>query len=179
MSTQAPLTANRTWKFDSSHSTVAFAVPYIVGKFRGSFRDVDASLTTIDDLARLAGTAAVSSIDVKDAHLAGHLQSPDFFDAEQYPELRLVAADLDLAGGAIEAPAQLTIKGVTRDVVLTGDEPTTGIDPYGNHRIGLTLATTIDRTDYGVSWNAPLPNGKQALANEVTLSAELFFVAGE
>jgi polyisoprenoid-binding protein YceI len=165
-----------TWGLDPVHSTVGFEVGYLVGTFKGQFRDVDAQLEVGETGARLEGSARVASVDVKDENLAAHLQSPDFFDAETYPELRFSADDFAIAGGTVTVDGEITIKGVTKPVVVTGTvaEPLT--DSYGNERIGLAVSTTVDRTEFGVSWNNPLPGGKPALANEVRIVGELAFV---
>ena len=164
-----------TWTLDPVHSSVGFEVGYLVGTFRGQFREVAAQLAVTGGDATLTGTARVASVDVKDENLAAHLASPDFFDAERHPELRFASSSI-AGGDEVAIDGEITIKGVTRPVELTGTitEPT--IDAYGNKRIGLKLSTTIDRTDFGVDWNAPLPTGKQALANQVLLVAELYFV---
>lgn len=165
-----------TWALDPVHSTVGFEVAYMVGTFKGQFRDVDAQLMVGQNGASLAGSARVASVDVKDENLAAHLQSPDFFDAENHPELRFTADDVAIEGGTVTVDGEITIKGVTRPVVVTGTfaEPLT--DPYGNERLGLAISTTVDRTEFGVSWNNPLPGGKPALANEVRIVGELAFV---
>jgi len=110
-------------------------------------------------------------------NLSAHLQSPDFFDAEQYPELRFTADDIRLDGdGQVSVDGELTIKGVTRGVTVTGTVTAPIADPYGNERIGLNLTTKVDRTNFGINWNNPLPSGEPSLANDVTILAELQFV---
>ena len=165
-----------TWALDPVHSTVGFEVGYLAGTFKGQFRDVDARLDVGETGASLEGSARVASVDVKDENLAAHLQSPDFFDAEAYPELRFSADDIAIDGGTVTVDGTITIKGVAKPVVVTGTvaEPLT--DPYGNERIGLAVSTTVDRTEFGVSWNNPLPGGKPALADEVRIVGELAFV---
>ena len=165
-----------TWALDPIHSTIGFEVNYLVGAFRGQFRDVQATLVADGDSARLAGSAKVGSVDVKDENLNAHLQSPDFFDAERHPELTFESTDISRSGDEVTIAGELTIKGVEKPVELTGTlaEPVT--DPYGRERISLKLDTTVDRSEFGVNWNVPLPDGKPALADEVKLSAELFFV---
>jgi polyisoprenoid-binding protein YceI len=174
--TETTIAPAGTWTLDPVHSTVGFEVAYLVGTFKGQFRDVDGQLRVDENRARLAGSARVASVDVKDENLAAHLQSPDFFDAESHPELRFSADDIAIDGGTVTAKGEITINGVTRPVVLTGTfaEPLT--DPYGNERIGLAVSTTVDRTEFGVSWNTPLPGGKPALADEVRIVGELAFV---
>jgi polyisoprenoid-binding protein YceI len=157
-----------TWQADPVHSHVAFEVTYAgVNTFRGSFKDFSATLTD----GRLQGSAKVASVDVKDEQLNGHLQTPDFFDAERFPEITFSATELDRG--------ELTIKGVTRPVELTGTVSEPNTDPFGRERVGLRLETTIDRNDFGVSWNAPNQGGGNYLGDDVKLIAELAFVKAE
>jgi len=165
-----------TWELDAVHSSVGFEVEYMGGTFKGSFREIAVTLVVGDDAVSLEGSAKVSSVDVKDENLAGHLQSPDFFDAERYPEIRFTGKDISLDGETVKVEGDLTIKGVTHSADVTGTVTSPLTDPYGRERIGLKLETRVDRTRFGVSWNNPLPNGEPALANDVTVVAELFFV---
>jgi polyisoprenoid-binding protein YceI len=165
-----------TWALDPVHSTVGFEIPYLAGTFKGHFREVDARLEVGETGASLEGSARVASVDVKDENLAAHLQSPDFFDAENHPELQFTAADIAIDDGTVTVEGEITIKGVTKPTVVTGTVAGPLTDPYGSERIGLAVSTTVDRTDFGVSWNTPLPDGKQALADEVCILGELAFV---
>ena len=165
-----------TWQLDPVHSTVAFEVDYLAGTFKGDFRDVAATLAVEGDTARLEGVAKVASVDVKDENLAAHLQSPDFFDAERHPELRFAAENVALDGDSVTIRGEITIKGVTKPAAIAGTVAPPMTDPYGKERIGLKVATTVDRTDFGVSWNAPLPSGDPALSNDVTIVGDLHFV---
>jgi polyisoprenoid-binding protein YceI len=166
-----------TWSLDPVHSRVDFEVSYLAGTFKGEFHEIEAQLTVDAERASLEGTAKVASVDVKDENLSAHLQSPDFFDVERYPELRFAAQDIRLDGDdTASVDGELTIKGVTKRVAVSGTVSAPILDPYGNERIGLKLTTTIDRTDFGVEWNMPLPSGEPVLANDVTIHAELQFV---
>ena len=157
-----------TWQADPVHSHVAFEVAYAgVNMFRGSFGDFTATLAD----GRLEGEAKVASIDVKDEQLNGHLLTPDFFDAERFPELIFRADDLERG--------ELTIKGVTRPVQLEKTISEPNVDPFGRERIGIRLETTIDRNEFGVSWNAPNQGGGSYLGDDVKLVAELAFVKAE
>jgi len=160
-----------TWQLDPVHSSIGFEVPYMGGTFRGQFRDVEATIADGD----VSGSAKVASVDVKDENLTAHLQSPEFFDVERCPELRFASTDVE-GGEELTIRGEITIKGVTEPVELTGraTEPLT--DAYGRERFGLTLETTVDRTAFGLNWNLPLPSGEPALSNAVTLVAGLFFV---
>jgi polyisoprenoid-binding protein YceI len=170
--------AGTTWAADPVHSNVQFEVEYAgVSTFRGSFRDFDATL----EGSTLAGSARVASVDVKDEQLSGHLQSPDFFDAERTPEIGFRADTLSLGDdGALAGSGELTIKGVTKPVELRGRLASApSVDPFGRERLGLTLETAIDRNEFGISWNAPNQSGGNYLGDEVTLKADLTFVKQE
>jgi polyisoprenoid-binding protein YceI len=163
-----------TWQLDPVHSTVGFEISYQTGTFRGTVRELDAQLAD----GALAGSAKVSSVDVKDENLNAHLQSPDFFDAERAPELTFRSQELRRTGNAVEANGELTIKGETRPVTIAGTINGPIEDPYGKQRLGLRLETSIDRTQFGVSWNMPLPSGDPALGDDVKIAADLQLVQG-
>jgi polyisoprenoid-binding protein YceI len=166
-----------TWNLDPVHSRVDFEISYLAGTFKGHFNEIAAELKVDGDRAALEGTTQVASIDVNDENLSAHLQSPDFFDAERYPELRFSAEDISLEGdGQVSVDGELTIRGVTKPVTVTGTASAPISDPWGNERIGLNVSTKIDRTDFGINWNNPLPSGEPSLANDVTVLAELQFV---
>jgi polyisoprenoid-binding protein YceI len=174
----AVLTEGRTalptgsWALDAVHSTIGFELPYLGGTFRGHFTDVDAKLTA----ESLTGSARVASIDVKDENLAAHLQSPEFFDTERYPELTFASDSIDIVGDVLKVHGEITIRGTAKPVELVGTIAGPITDGYGRERVNVTLETTVDRTAFGLNWNTPLPNGQQALQNEVKLVAELYFV---
>jgi polyisoprenoid-binding protein YceI len=174
--TEVRQTPTGTWQLDRTHSSVGFEVPYLVGTFKGQFREADAKLVIGDKTATIHGTARVDSVDVKDENLAAHLQSPDFFDAERHPELIFSATDIDLSNETVSAAGSLTIKGVTRSVEVTGKATGVIVDYTDRERIGLELSATVNRHDFGVSWNAPLPSGEPAVGDDVTIVTELYFV---
>ncbi len=162
-----------TWTVDPVHSSLGFAVKHnTVMTFKGEFGDFDASLVD----GRLEGTARVASVEVDDPNLVGHLQTPDFFDAERHPELRFAASSIDVDGGHVTVAGELTIKGTTAPVELEGTISGPVTDGYGNERLGLDLETTVNRHDYGVSWNADLPGGDAMLADDVLLTANLALI---
>ena len=166
-----------TWNVDPVHSHVGFAVDYIVGAFRGSFSPVDAKLEVAEDgTSKLTGYAPVAGIKVQDENLAAHLQSPDFFDVERTPEITFTSTEIRRSGAEITIAGELTIKGETQPVELKGTVSDPTDDAYGGVRFGLKLETTIDRTKFGINWNNPLPSGEPSLANDVTLTAELYVV---
>jgi polyisoprenoid-binding protein YceI len=171
MSDQTTLQAlpTATWSADTVHSTVGFAVPYLAGTFQGTFSDFDARLS--DGVLR--GTAEVGSIQVKDPNLETHLQSPDFFDAERFPQLSFEAREINRSGHELSIAGELTLKGHTEAVEIEGHITDPAPDPYGGERFGLQLETTVDRTKFGINWNNPLPSGDPALANDVTIIVDL------
>jgi len=161
-----------TWALDPVHSTIGFAVSYMAGTFTGGFSQFDAVLA--DGVFK--GSAKVASVQVKDPDLATHLQSPDFFDAERYPELAFASSAIERTGNRIRIDGEITIKGGTEAVEIIGEITDPIADPYGGERFGLALAAVIRRDEFGVSWNNPLPSGEPALSNDVTLIAELQLV---
>jgi polyisoprenoid-binding protein YceI len=166
-----------TYTVDPVHSSIGFTVRHnVVAKFRGSFDDFAATLVVDEDgKLHLTGTVKVASVNVKEPNLAGHLQSPDFFDAERFPEITFTSVDLEPgADGALTAAGDLTMKGVTKRVEATGEFSHLPEDSYGGERAGVELTTTINRYDFGINWNATLPSGHGfALAEHVTLEVEL------
>ncbi len=162
-----------TWAVDPVHSSIGFAVEHnTVMTFHGTFGEFDAKLVD----GRLEGTAKVSSVRVDDENLTGHLLTPDFFDAEQFPELRFVSCRIERDGDRVSVEGDLTIKGTTAEVELAGTISGPVTDAYGNERIGLGLSTTVNRHDFGVRWNADLPGGGSILGDDVTITADLALV---
>jgi polyisoprenoid-binding protein YceI len=158
-----------TWTVDPVHSSVGFGVEYMAGTFTGTFNEFDVAVAE----GVLKGSAKVASVQVKDPNLEAHLQTPDFFDAERHPELTFQSTSIRRDGDHIWIDGEITIKGHTEPVQITGVTSEPIVDPYGSTRYGLKLETTIDRDKFGVSWNASLPNGEPAMSNQVTITAEL------
>ena len=161
-----------TWNLDTVHSDIGFAVDYMSGTFQGGFGEVAASVAD----GNVRGEAQVASIQVKDPNLEAHLQGPDFFDAEQYPTLTFESKDIEGSGDSLKIAGELTMKGHTEPVEIRGAVTEPLADPFGNTRFGLRLETTVDRTQYGITWNNPLPSGEPALQDDVRLIADLQFV---
>ena len=163
-----------TYTSDGVHSSAGFAVKHMLSTFRGSFATVNAQVTVDEDgSARLEGTVPVSSVIVKDENLQAHLQSPEFFDAEQYPEIRFDSLELTVDGPTATLTGDLTIKSHTERVTAEGSVVGPIEDPFGNTKLGLQFETVVDRTKFGLNWNAPLPKGGFMLADDVTISVDL------
>jgi polyisoprenoid-binding protein YceI len=166
-----------TWDLDATHSTVGFEVKHMgVATFRGQIPDVAATLEAADDVLRVNGVARIESLKTQDENLDAHLRSPDFFDAERYPALHVVATGARGEGDEVVFDGELTIRDITRPIELRGTVSGPVTDFVERERLGLELETKLDRTEFGLDWNAPLPGGGVALANDVKLVAHLEFV---
>jgi polyisoprenoid-binding protein YceI len=176
MSTIEQVIPAGTWSVDPVHSHAAFAVRHSgIATFRGHFSALSAQLAD----GTLSGTVAVDSVEVPIDKLKGHLLAPDFFDAEAHPQITFTASDLSVDGETLTVHGELTLKGVTRELEATGTitGPATYLD--GNERIAISIETVINRHDFGVSWNAPLPSGGNAVGDDVTLTVDLQLVKAE
>ena len=166
-----------TWELDPLHSTVGFSVRHmVVANFRGGFGTFDVTL----DEGGLRGTVDVASVSVSEPNLNGHLLSPDFFDAERNPRLSFRSTAIRVSDDELDIDGELTLKGVTRPVAITGTVSGPVTHAFdGSSRLGLELKTVVDRTAFGLDWNAPLPTGGFAVGNDVKLLAELELVLAE
>jgi polyisoprenoid-binding protein YceI len=160
-------------------STFSFAVRHTgVFWFRGSLSDVTATLRGDGEALVLEGAARVDSVSVVEpAAMRASVLGPEFFDAERHPEVTFSSREIRRDGDAVEIDGEITIKGITQPAKLTGTATGPAVDHFGANRLGLSLETTVDRTAFDINWNMPLPNGEPALANDVTLKAELTLVA--
>jgi polyisoprenoid-binding protein YceI len=163
-----------TWTVDPSHSRVEFSIRHMgIASIRGSFADFDAVIEGGDE-PRISGAIRVASVDTRDEARDGHLQSPDFFDAERYPEMTFASTGFDDG----KVVGDLTIRGITREVELAATITGAGTDPWGNERLGIELEGEIDRHEFGVSCNTPLPTGGLLLGDTVRLTAGFSAVKG-
>ena len=174
MSTTEQQQATGTFAADPVHSHVGFEVPYAVATFSGEVTDFTATLVD----GHLKGSAKIESIKLKDENLQAHVLSPEFFDAERHPVLTF-SGELARDGDRATIDGEITMKGITRAATLEGTIVGPTVDHFGATRIGLKLDTVVDRTDFDMKWNMPLPTGEPALGNEVTLKADLTLVAQE
>jgi polyisoprenoid-binding protein YceI len=166
-----------TWKLDPTHSSASFAVKHMgVATFRGRFEKFDATLAVDPNSAELVGTVDAGSVVVKDENLQGHLGSPDFFDIERYPQITYRSNSIRRDGDQLIVDGELTIKGDTRTVEGRGTVAGPAVTLGEVTKLGITLETVVDRTEFGLNWNAPLPKGGFAVANDVKLTVELELV---
>ena len=166
------------WEIDSSHSSVHFSVRHLViAKVRGSFGRWSGTVQVPDGdfcHATVAVTIDASSIDTGVADRDGHLKSPDFFDVSQHPDLRFVGKRVQPRSvGEIDVIGDLTIKGITREAVLRVEQHGQAKDPWGNVRAAFTAKTSIDRKDFGLTWNQVLETGGVMVGDRVEIEAEI------
>jgi polyisoprenoid-binding protein YceI len=168
-----------TWTSDPIHSSLDFTARHnIVSVFRGQVGDFSATLSANGAGPELTGAATVESIVTKDDNLTAHLRSPEFFDLERHPELRIRSTSFVRSGAEVTVDVDLEMRGVTQPVRLTGTIAGPVEDPFGGHRVGLDLQGTVDRTDFGMNWNASMPGGGLMLSKDVKLVAHLELVKG-
>lgn len=160
-----------TFAVDPTHSNVGFEVRHMgIATVRGAFKQFAGNIESTGDQATLSGTVEVSSIDTGESNRDGHLQSPEFFDAQQYPQISFKTTSTELGGGGeITLHGEITIKGITKPITLTGAVAENGQDPWGNERVGFEVEGKIDRREFDLKWNQTLPNGNLLVANEVKL----------
>jgi polyisoprenoid-binding protein YceI len=160
-----------TWRIDPVWSALEFEIKKLgIAAIKGRALGFEGTVVGGVDPS-IEGRVDVSSLTTFDETRDGHLQSPDFFDVERYPRLAFRSISVEDRGGELVVHGELTIKNETRPIELRGSLVGSGVDPMGNDRIAIHLEGTIDRTDFGLSWNAPLPGGGLMLPNEVLLSA--------
>jgi polyisoprenoid-binding protein YceI len=160
-----------TYTVDPAHSNVGFEVRHMgIATVRGAFKQFTGRVEATGDTPSLSGAVEVSSIDTGESNRDGHLQSPEFFDAQQHPQITFNTTATELTGnGQITLKGEITIKGITRPIELTGTLAENGEDPWGHQRIGLEVEGKIDRREFDLNWNQTLPNGNLLVANDVKL----------
>ncbi len=183
MSTLAvPQTATTTWNIDPVHSVAEFKVKHMmISNVKGQFTRVKGALALDEtDLAnsRVEASIEAASINTREEQRDTHLKSADFFDVEKFPTLSFKSTRVSrVAEGELAVAGELTIHGVTRNVVFTVEGPTApGKDPWGNTRIGLSATTKINRKDFGLTYNAALETGGILVGDEVTITLDVQFV---
>ena len=171
-------TATGTYAIDPTHSRVGFVARHaMITKVRGSFNDFagtgyfDAADPT---KSHLELTIQAASIDTRNPDRDGHLRSNDFFDMEAHPELRFVSTAVEhVDDDAFRVTGDLTIKGITNPVTVDFELAGTALDPYGKTRLGLDGKTTVNRKDWGLTWNTALETGGVLVSDKVTLEFEV------
>lgn len=166
-----------TYVVDPVHSSIGFAVVHNgVSTFRSGFADYEAQLSGGEN-PQLSGTVDVASVQIDEPNLKGHLLSPEFFDAERYPQLRFESSALEVdEDGTVTIRGDLSIRGEKREIETGGRFVQLGADLAGTARVGFSFETSVDRRSFGLDWQAELPSGGEVLDYEVTIAVELELV---
>jgi polyisoprenoid-binding protein YceI len=163
------------WNIDPSHSTIGFSVKHMmIAKVRGRFAEFTGALS-VDEAgaASVTGVVQSASVDTNEPQRDEHLRSADFFDAAAFPEITFTSSAITARGDEFTIVGDLTIKGVTRQVVLDAEVNGTGVDPWGNDRLALEAKGQINRKDFGLNWNQVLEAGGVLVGEKVTLTLDL------
>jgi polyisoprenoid-binding protein YceI len=169
---QVPGYTAGTWTIDPVHSHVGFVIKHLmVSKVRGRFTGFSGTITTAEDPAAstVAVTIDATSIDTDNGMRDDHVRSADFFDAENHPTLAFSSTGIRHEEGEYFIDGELTIRGTTRPVTLTLETPAFGPSPQGGTKAGFSATTEINRIDFGVSYNGPIPGGGVALGEKVQI----------
>jgi polyisoprenoid-binding protein YceI len=167
-----------TWQIDPVHSEVSFVVRHlVVSKVRGRFDAFSGTIVTSADLARssVSVTIEAASINTNEPNRDNHVRSSDFLDAEHYPNITFVSTAIRNERNRYFVDGELTIRGTTRPVTLDVEVNGFTPDPYGATRAGFSVTAEIDRNDFGVSYNGPIPGADNAmlLSDKVVLNFEV------
>ena len=165
-----------TWKIDPTHSEVGFSIRHLmISKVKGKFERFDATFVTGEDPLQSSVTASaeVASITTNEPNRDAHLRTGDFFAADQFPTIDFVSTGVRVEDGEFKVDGDLTMRGVTKPVTFDFDFGGFGGDPYGNYKGGATAKTTINREDFGLTYNAALETGGVLLGDTVTITLEL------
>jgi len=175
--TTATVTALRTYQIDKSHSEVMFQVRHLLTKVRGRFTDFAGAIAFDPaDLAdsTVAFTIQAASIDTAEPKRDEHLRSADFFAAAEYPTLSFRSTKIvPKGGGDYAVEGDLTIRDVTKRIVLPVTHLGSAKDPWGNEKLAFEAETTINRKEYGLNWNAALETGGFLVGDEVKISLQI------
>jgi len=174
-------TATRTYKIDKSHSEAVFQVRHLVTKVRGRFDDFEGTIQINEDRPELSSvefTIRAASIDTNEKDRDTHLRSADFFDVEKFPTITFRSTRISRKSDeSSDVIGDLTIHGVTKEVTLPVTHLGKAKDPWGKERVGFESELTLNRKDYGLTWNAPLEIGGFLVGDEVKVSVSIQAVA--
>lgn len=166
---------------DIPHTQIHFSVAHLmVFKVRGNFTDFSGEIDIDTKNKTLTSTKAViktSSIDTRNDKRDKHLRSPDFFEADKYPEILFISKKISGSGDDITVVGDLTIKGVTKEVTLKGSFAGVAKDPWGNDRAGFAATGEVDRRDFGLTWNKALEAGGFVVGDTITIGLEVEAIA--
>jgi polyisoprenoid-binding protein YceI len=165
-----------TWTIDPVHTYVGFVIKHMmVSKVRGHFSTVSGAITTASSVrdSSVNVTIEANSIDTSNTMRDDHIRSADFFDAEHHPTITFTSTAVRSDDGAFFIDGDLTIRGTTKPVTLAVEPPEFGPNPQGGTKAGFSATTEVNRNDFGVSYNGPIPGGGLALGEKVQIVLEV------
>jgi polyisoprenoid-binding protein YceI len=168
-----------TWALDQAHTEVGFSVRHAgISKVRGQFTEADATLVVGETLATSSvdATVKIASFDSNNDDRDAHVKGPDFFNAEQFPNMTFTATDVQGTPEAFRLSGDLTIKATTKPVTFDVEFGGVAVDPFGATRAGFSASTQISRKDFGITWNAALEAGGVLVGDKVTITIDSAFV---
>jgi polyisoprenoid-binding protein YceI len=169
------------YALDPSHTTIGFTARHaMVTKVRGHFRDFEGTAhvdTTDPSASSVRVTIDAGSVTTGNEQRDGHLRTPDFFDIDNHPQITFVSTEVERDGTEWEITGDLTINGITKPVTILFEETGSAKDPFGNTRVGFEGAATIDRTDWGLSFNAALETGGVLVSEKIKLEFDISAIA--
>ena len=170
-----------TWVADKAHSRVEFAIKHMgIATVRGSFGDFAGTLEIDENGAKAFGTVEVASITTGEEARDNHLKSADFFDAENIPQILFESTSIEaLDDEEFRITGNLTMHGITKEIVLHAEYQGTDIDPWGGTRIGLEVTGQINRSDWDMKFNQVLGSGNLMVADKVKLEIDVSAVKQE
>lgn len=183
MTVSAVPATKTTWAVDAAHSLVEFGVRHLmISTVKGRFGDVQGTVTASDDSFRDAGVdinIGVASIDTRQAERDAHLRSADFFEVEKFPKMTFKSTRVEpQADDSLRVVGQLTIRGVSKEVVLSVTPEGRGRDPWGGVRAGFSATAKINRRDFGLTWNQALEAGGFVVGDDIKISIDVELVKG-
>lgn len=174
---ESTATTATTWNIDPAHTTVEFSVKHLmISTVRGHFGAVTGTIVLDEQNPAASSVTAeidVTSIDTRTEQRDAHLRSADFFDVDTYPTIRFQSTRIEKHAGHYDVRGQLTIRDVTREVVLHTTDEGRGGDPWGGQRAAFSATTTIDRREFGLAWNQALETGGVLVGNDIKVSLEV------
>jgi polyisoprenoid-binding protein YceI len=176
--TTATQTATRTWTIDPAHSIVEFAVKhFVVTTVKGRFREFEGMLQVDEghlESAVVSASIDVASIDTNEPDRDAHLRSDDFFNAAKFPKITFRSTRVELVDDRrFKLVGELTIRDVTREVVLDGQYEGQVDDPWGGRRAAFTATTEISRREFNVRWNQLIEGGGAVVSDNVKITLEI------
>ena len=170
-------TTTRTYAIDKTHSDAAFQVRHLISKVRGRFADFDGAIEFDEEQparSSVTFTIQAASIDTSTPDRDAHLRSEDFFAVDKYPTIDFVSTGITPRGtDAFDVAGNLTMRGVTKSIVIPVSYLGKAVDPWGNQKVAFEAELALNRKDFGLNWNAAIETGGFLVGDEVKISLSI------